>query len=331
MIRRFIAALAAVLLCVSNASARDVIKLATFAPVNSSYHDILLDLAKEWHDISKGEVELRIYPGGVAGDEGDMLRKMRVGQLQAATITSGGLPDIDPVFRAFQVPMMFDTLAEFEAVLHEMRPTMDRLLEKHGFRSLGWTTVGWLNFFSRQPVKVPDDLRPQRIFVWSGADRFVETWRNGGFRPVQIPATDLHAALPSGLIDAVTAPPLAVLANQWFPHVPYMCTLRWVPMLAALVITDKAWRTLPAGHRPELAAAVDRAVARLSQVVQDYSEEAVAVMQKHGLTVVEVTLEEQELWRQEVLKIFYPLIGSYIDAGTVGTVQAKIDAYRARH
>jgi len=226
---------------------------------------------------------------------------------------------------------MFDTMEEFDAVLREMRPTLDALLEKHGFRSLGWTTVGWLHFFSRQPVRVPDDLRPQRIFVWSGADRFVETWRNGGFRPVQMPSTDLHAALPSGLIDALSAPPLAVLANQWFPNVPYMCTLRWAPMLAALVITDTAWRKVPARYRPGMAAAVDRAATKLSQVVQDYSSEAVAVMTEHGLTVVEVTPQEEEIWRGEVREIFYPLIGSYINKALVDRIQELIDVYRASH
>ena len=98
MTRWFMAVAAAVALTATTARAETVIKLATFAPVNSSYHDVLVDLAKEWHDITKGEIELRIYAGGVAGgvagDEGDMLRKMRVGQLHAATMTAGGLPDI---------------------------------------------------------------------------------------------------------------------------------------------------------------------------------------------------------------------------------------------
>lgn len=329
MTRWIVAAITAALLLGAPANARTVIKLATFAPVNSGYHDILLDLAAEWDTISKGEVELRIYAGGVAGDESDMLRKMRVGQLQAATMTSGGLPDIDPDFRAFQVPLMFETMDEFSAVLREMRPTLDGLLARHGFRALGWTTVGWLHFFSRAPIRVPDDLRPQRIFVWSGADRFVETWRGGGFRPVQMPVTDAHAALPSGLIDAISAPPLVALANQWFPHVPYMSRLRWVPMLAAVVVTDKAWAKVPARFRAELAAATERAAVMLSRVVSDYSDEAVMVMQEHGLTVAEVTAAELDVWRREAREIFHPLIGDYINAAMVAKVQARIDAYRA--
>lgn len=331
IIRALMAIAAATVLASAPARAETVIKLATFAPANSAYHDILLELAQEWLEISKGEVVLRIYAGGVAGDEGDMLRKMRVGQLQAATITSGGLPDIDPEFRAFQIPMMFRELDEFDHILHEMRPTLDRLMSRNGFRALGWTTAGWLNFFSREPVRVPDDLRPQRIFVWSGADRFVETWRSGGFHPVQIPSTEMHTALQSKLLDAISVPPLAALANQWFTQVPYMSTVRWAPLLAAFVITERGWQMVPEALRPELAAAADRAANKLTRVVQDYSDQSVEVMQEYGLTVVEASPADIEIWRREVKRIFHPLIGDFIDARLVGEIQGSIDAYRASH
>lgn len=313
----------------SAAVAEIVIKLGSFAPVNSAYHDVLLDLAEEWRQISNGEVELRIYAGGVAGDEGDMLRKMRVGQLHAATLTSGGLPEIDPAFRAFQVPMMFDTMAEFDHVLTEMRPTLDKLTEKHGYRTLGWTTVGWLYFFSREPVRVPDDLRPQRIFVWSGADRFVEAWRSGGFNPVQIPVTEVHTALQSHMIDAVSMPALAALANQYFVQVPNMSTVRWAPMLAALVLTDAGWKRVPAKYRPAFAEAAARAANRLSTVILDYSEEAITVMRENGLTVTEATAADVEAWQRATRDFFYPLVGDYIDARLVARIQGVIDAYRA--
>jgi TRAP-type C4-dicarboxylate transport system substrate-binding protein len=331
MTRWLTAITAAIVLTVSPARGETVIKLATFAPVNSAYHDILLELAREWRDISKGEVVLRIYAGGVAGDEGDMLRKMRVGQLHAATMTAGGLPDIDPDFRAFQVPRMFDELDEFDHVLRQLRPTLDGLMKKRGFRSLGWTTVGWLHFFSREPVRVPDDLRPQRIFVWAGADRFVETWRSGGFRPVQMLSTDLHTALQSKLLDAIAVPPLAALANQWFPLVPHMSTVRWAPMLAAFVISERGWSMVPQRMRPDLAAATDRASNRFSQLVQDYSDQSIAIMRDHGLTVVEASPADIEIWRHEVKRVFHPLIGDYINARLVGEIQGLIDAYRASH
>jgi TRAP-type C4-dicarboxylate transport system substrate-binding protein len=329
MTRWLIGIAAALSLIATAATAKTVIKLGSFAPEGSTYHDIMLDLQQDWAAISDGTVELRLYAGGVSGDESDMVRKMRIGQLHAATLTSGGLPDIDPDFRAFQVPMMFDDIAEFDHVMRKMRPTLDGLLAKHDFRSLGWADAGWLHFFSRKPVVGPDDLQPQRIFVWAGADRFVEAWRDCGFRPVQLNATDIHTALQSQMIDAVTAPPLAALSSQWFAQIPQMSTLRWVPLMGSLVISERAWRTLPKSLQPKLAEAAERAATRLRSEVRSDSDEAVRIMQGYGLAVHEVAAEDTEAWRREVQRCFGPMIGSYINGGLVREVEETIDAYRA--
>jgi TRAP-type C4-dicarboxylate transport system substrate-binding protein len=322
-------ATAVALTAATAATAGTVIKLGTFAPENSVYHDILLDMGQEWAEISDGAVELRLYAGGVAGDESDMVRKMRIGQLHAATLTSGGLPDIDPDFRAFQIPMMFDNIAEFDHVMREMRPTLDGLMAKHGFRALGWADAGWLNFFARHPVVTPDDLRPQRIFVWSGADRFVTAWQDCGFRPYQGDAVDIHTSLQSRMVDVVTAPPLAALSSQWFAQIPHMSTLRWVPLMGSLVISERAWRKMPKRLRPKLAAAAERAAARMRTEVRHDSDEAVRIMQGYGLTVHEVTAVDTEVWRREVKKCFDPMIGSYINGRLVGEIEEMLDAYRA--
>jgi len=256
---------------------------------------------------------------------------MRIGQLHGATLTSGGLPEIDRNFRAFQVPMMFDTIEEFHHVLDEHRATLDGMLGAQGFRSLGWIDAGWLYFFSRRPVAVPQDLHSQPIFVFNGADRFVAAWREAGFRPRQIPETEIHTALQSGMLEAVSAPPLIALSNQWFAQVPYMTDLRFVPMMGALVITERAWRKLPKRLRGELAAAAARGSARMRQMVHADAAEAVTVMRKYGLTVHEATPDEIDVWRRDVQQFFGPMIGPYIDARLVREIERTLDAYRRSH
>lgn len=316
-------------LAAAPASAKTVIKFASLAPQGSSYHDILLELQRDWAEISGGAVELRIYADGVAGDESDVVRKLRIGQLQAAIVTGGGLPDIDPGFRAFQVPLTYESLTELDHVLATARPTLDRLLANHGFRGLGWADAGWLYFFTRRPVLTPDDLRPQRIFVWAGADRLMEAWRDCGFRPVQLPATDIHTGLQSGLIDAVNAPPLAALVNQWFASVPHMSTVRWVPLIAGFVVTERAWRAMPERLRPQLAAAVERAASRLRTEVRRDAERGIAIMRERGLKVHEPSAAELETWHRETRRCFDTLIGDYVDAQLLRQVTEILNAYRA--
>ena len=58
-------------------AAATVIRLGTIAPEQSVWHDALLRIRQDWRDITKGEVELRIYAGGVLGGEDEMVRKVQ--------------------------------------------------------------------------------------------------------------------------------------------------------------------------------------------------------------------------------------------------------------
>ena len=125
------------------------IKLATLAPRDTSYHRILLEMAERWHQASGGQVEVTIYPGGTQGSEADSVTRMRVGQLQAAMLSVGGLTEIDPGVAALQeIPMLFNSLAEGEWVREKLRPNLERRLLAKGFVPLFWGDSGWVRLFS---------------------------------------------------------------------------------------------------------------------------------------------------------------------------------------
>ena len=93
------------------AAPRTLIKMATLAPDGSAWDKALKGMGADWRRLTDGEVTLRIYPGGTAGDEADVVRKMRIGQLDAAGITVVGLTEIDAAFEAFGIPLLFDSYA----------------------------------------------------------------------------------------------------------------------------------------------------------------------------------------------------------------------------
>ena len=92
----------------------DELRSRDFERVLDALHRALQDMGVQWAKISNGKVRLRIYPGGVAGDEPDMVRKMRIGQLHAAALTGAGLTRISQEIQALQMPMMFRSNAEFD-------------------------------------------------------------------------------------------------------------------------------------------------------------------------------------------------------------------------
>src|SRR5438552_18453434 len=150
-----------------------VIKLATLVPEGSVWDKAMREMGADWAQATGGRVQLRVYPGGVAGDEPDVVRKMRIGQLQAAAVTTAGLASIDPSFNVFNVPMFFTSYPELYATLDKLEPLLKSRLEAKGFVLLSWGHGGWVYFFTKTPIETVDGLRKTKMFTWSGDDQMV--------------------------------------------------------------------------------------------------------------------------------------------------------------
>src|SRR5512143_1643468 len=145
-------------------SAPTIIKMATLAPEGSSWFRVLQEMGEEWRKASDGAITLRIYPGGVAGDEDAVIRKMRVGQIQAAAITGIGLAYLEPSFYALHIPMMYESDEEFDSVRDRYAPVLERKMEEKGFVVLNWGDAGWVHFFSKVPVVTPAEAKALKLF-----------------------------------------------------------------------------------------------------------------------------------------------------------------------
>lgn len=227
------------------AIAAQTIKLGTLAPDGSVWHLALQDMAASWEEISRGEIKVRIYPGGIVGDDADAVRKMRIGQLHAAGITGQGLSQIDADMRVFQTPMLLESDGELDYVRERVGPKLEERLQQKGFKVLSWNDVGWVYLYSKEPVVSPDDLRAMKLWVWAGDAVWAEALKSIGHHPVPLPATDIHMALQSGLIDAFSTTPVAALSYQWFGQAPHMTRMKWAPLTGAIIIRMPPGRRSP--------------------------------------------------------------------------------------
>ncbi len=142
-----------------------IVKLATLVPERSVW-GLLRDLTEEWKEITDGQVVARIYPGGVAGDDPDIVRKMRIGQLQAATITVTGLAEIDEAFNVFSIPLFYESYEEYFYVLHSLEPVLRERLEAEGLHppALGSRWLGpALCHRARQHRRGPEAVEAFRL------------------------------------------------------------------------------------------------------------------------------------------------------------------------
>lgn len=322
--------MAALLGAAARPATAETIKLGTLAPKGSPWHKAIQDIAQAWSKVSKGKIRVRIYAGGVSGDEPDMTRKMRIGQLDAASMTGAGLMSIAQDIQALQMPMMFRSDQELDYVRERMAPRLEGALAARGFIVLNWVDAGWVYFFTKTPVVTLDDLRSLKLFAWVGETAHIGGWRDAGFHPVPLPATEIHTALQSGLIQALPTTPIAALSFQWFGLAKHMTDVKWAPLVGATVISKRKWRRIPKAQRTAMLKVARSVGVRLQGSIRTLGAKAVKVMKKHGLQVHAVPPEAVIQWEKGARKAYGSIIGKIVPADAVAEAERLRDEYRAK-
>jgi len=311
------------------APAQTVIKMGTLAPDGSEWHLALQRMGERWRQISGGRVKLVIYPGGSLGDEPDLVRKMRIGQIQSVALSGGGMVEIDRGVMALQIPMLLDSYEELDYVRDRLAPKLDAAIEAKGFVVLNWADAGWVHFFSRKPIQNIGDLRQMKLFCWAGDSSEIDLWRSSGFRPEPLAATDILNGLQTGLIDVVPNPPLFALLNQSFGLAHYMADVKWAPLVGATMVTKAAWDKLPASDRPAMLEAGRAAGVEMRASIRKMGDEAVAAMQKRKLQVVHLSDAAVAEMRRETENAWPKMRGSIAPADLFDQARRLRDEFRA--
>jgi len=115
-----------------------IIKLATLAPVGSPWYDVLLDVVQEWQEITDNQVQVKLYPGGIAGDERDLITKMRLNHIQAAAMTATGISEIDKGIFGLSLPLMLQDFNQLDWLRDQIDEELTRRLDETGFVILAW-------------------------------------------------------------------------------------------------------------------------------------------------------------------------------------------------
>ena len=326
---RFIHLLLGIALTSFTPLSAQVIKLGSLAPEGTPYHQALMEIAQSWKTISGGKVQLRIYPGGIVGDDGDMIRKMRIGQLNGAAISSMSAITIAPDIEAISFPSMIQTDEEMDRVITEVGPVIEQQLQDKGFTLVAWTLAGWVHFFAREPVVTPADMQKQKVFFWGSDATYIELLKRTGFQPVPLPVSELLPALQSGLVDAFNAPPTVALAFQWYGKTPHMTGMRWQPLPGCVLIDNRTWNKIPEAMRAELLASSRKIATDLLRKSRTLEADAIAAMQKNGLTVQDVPESVRQEWISLVQREGYPMfIGPRFSQDIYDRIQAVVGPMR---
>lgn len=306
------------------------IRLGTLFPRGTSAHHIILEMGEKWRAAQGADAAFVVFTDGSQGGEADMVRRMRIGQLNAALLSVVGLSEIDNSAAALQkMPMIFRSWDELDHVLDKLRPVLDQRFYDKGFVVLFWGDSGWVRFFSKEPALRPSDFRRMKIFTWAGDVPQVDIMKTLGYQPVVLEISDILPGLQTGMINAVPSTPFYALVGQFYGQVPNMLDLNWVPLVGAVVVTRKAWDTMSPAGRKALREAADAAASQLRIASRRENEQSVEAMKKRGLKMQRVTPEIEAEWRK-LAEQTYPMIrGPMVPAELFDEVLRILEDYRA--
>ncbi len=270
------------------------IKLATLVPSGSIWDRTLKEMGDEWRSDSGGKISMRIYAGGVAGDETDMARKLKIGQLQGGLFTASGLGQIEPAFRIFEIPLLFKDEDEVTFVVNAIREDFEKRLDKQGYVLVHWGHAGWMRIFSTKPIRKYRDFIEMKQFVWGGGTRVGGWYEEKGIRTVPLSTPDILTGLQTGLVDVIPSTPLAALSLQWFRAAPYMFERRLAPLIGGTIISKRAWKKIAPEHQEKMLAAGERATTKLFDEVPRSEADALSEMVKRGLEITMIAGPDDE-------------------------------------
>jgi TRAP-type transport system periplasmic protein len=322
-------AVAIAMLVVSAGSATAfTLKIASAAPESSPWGRALNRIAADWREISGGEVTLQIFHNGIAGEQDDIIRKMRIGQIQGALFTSDSLTLLSDEIFALSAPVLIRSDEELDYVFERLRPDIEESIEGSQFEVIGWSKAGWVNFFASEPIRRPGDLKDLALAVGDDQPQTARAFRRMGYEVVPMRQNALLTSLNSGMVDAFYASPIAAAGFQWFARAQNMLALDVAPFLGSFIVTQRSWRRVSDDIKPDLVASVEREARRLGTAVNELETEAVDTMREYGLNIIELSESERNVWFDEFERSLEVTVGPVFDEETFRRIQRYLEEFR---
>ncbi|MEL6870562.1 MAG: TRAP transporter substrate-binding protein DctP [Pseudomonadota bacterium] len=283
-----------------NVAQAETFKLATIAPENSQWMRDMRAGAKAIKERTDGRVVIKLYGGGVMGNDKKVLRKIKIGQLHGGAFTAGSLMERYPDLSIYGLPLVFNSLEEVDFVRERMDAQLKAGLEDAGFVSFGFAGGGFAMVLGNTPVRNLNDLKDQKVWVPEGDTISYAGMQALNLSPVTLPVTDVLTGLQTGLLDVVATPPVGALVLQWHTKVKYGTQLPLVYTMAFMAIDKRRFNRLSEGDQAIVAEVLNGIYSNFEQMNRNDNEKAVTALADVGIEMVDLDDGQLPQWREAV-------------------------------
>lgn len=320
----------ALLAPVATGRCQTIVKVASVMPEGSPWTRILREMASEIDRQTGGEVSLKIYAGGVSGDEADVIRKMRVNLIHAAGFTGVGLGMIVPRMRILESPLLFESQQEVDFVKEKLFDDFAADFAKEGYVFLGYVDGGFVYFFSKTSMADPGDLKKVKMWLWTN-DRIAETFLDVfGIKTYPLHVADVNTGLETGMIDAFYSVPVAAVSFQWYWRIQYMLDYPIVTSTGGFLINKRLFDRLSEKDQSILRTTTKKYCQELVKITRDSNLEAKNVLVEAGIQLVKPSPAQMVYFHQKATETYERNIPSLYPRSLLEKIQGLVKDYRGR-
>ena len=308
------------------------IKTAFLAPEGSSWMNVMHEFDNELKKKTNNEVSLKMYAGGVLGDEKDVIKKMRplTHQVHAAGFTGMGLGEILSSIRVFELPFMFRSYDEVDHVKGKLFDYFSKKFEEKDYVLLGFAEAGFVNIFSLEPIATHEDMKKAKMWAWEGDPLAKAMFEAYNIAPVTMTVTDVLKSLETKIVNSFYAPPLAAIALQWFQKVKYMTDVPVNFSVGGLLVTKKKFNSLPLPYQKVLKELALSYANRLVLQIREDNKKSYEVLKKAKIEFVKVKDEDLKPIVEISEKVRNNLIDKLYSKDVLGQVTALLKEFREK-
>jgi TRAP-type C4-dicarboxylate transport system substrate-binding protein len=276
------------------------IKIATIAPESSSWMKDMKAGAAAIEKNTDGRVKFKFYGGGVQGNDKQVQRKMRTGQLHGGAFSSGGLNRFHKDADLFALPMLFNSIEEARYVRNELEPVVRERLEEAGYVNFGLAAAGFAYMMSNRPARTLDDLKGSKVWIPEGDPVGFAALRALGVAPVVMPVTDVMTGLQTDLLDSITAPPVGAVVFQWHTQLQYLTDVPIAYVYAAMLVDKRVFSKLSDDDQAVVREVMEGIYRKFDKYGVSDNEDAMQALLDGGLQKISPNPAEVAEWRKVV-------------------------------
>lgn len=285
------------------------VKVATLMPRGTAWMTYLNRFKYNVRRRTGGAVRFVFYAGGVAGDEKDAIRKMRMGQIHGAAVTSVGLGLILPAVRILELPLLFRSYKEFHFTRVKIQPTLDSMFEARGYKMLAWAAAGWVYMYSALRVQSMADVRRAKVWRWTDDPVVPVILKELGVRGIPLGVPDVLPSLQTGIINTAYGMPQSTLALQWHTKLKYVLDMRIDMAVAGIVIKKSVFDSLPAAHQKVVVEEAVKLEKALNASSRSVNRKSLKSMVQAGMVRIRTPVGLKRAFRQAARRVHIQMTG----------------------